>query len=52
MKNLKPIALALFVIMALIFIGCGGSLPGVAGGQTNNGSNNENNGGGGNNQEF
>lgn len=52
MKNLKPIALALFVIMALIFIGCGGSLPGVAGGQTNNGSNNDNNGGGGNNQEF
>ena len=48
MKNLKPIALALFVIMALIFIGCGGALPGVAGGQTNNGYNNDNEGGGNN----
>ena len=45
MKNLKAVVIALLVVMALIFIGCGGALPGVAGG--NNGGNN--NGGGGNN---
>ncbi|MEI7576472.1 MAG: hypothetical protein WCK51_06230 [Armatimonadota bacterium] len=44
MKHLKLIALALFVIMALIFIGCGGAFPGVAGGDTNSsGYGNDNN---------
>lgn len=44
MTKLKALVLALFVIMALIFIGCGGVAAGVAGGDTNgNGYNNDNN---------
>lgn len=36
MKNLKALALVLFAIMALIFIGCGGAVPGVAGADNSN----------------
>jgi hypothetical protein len=50
MKNLKAVAIALFVVLALIIIGCGGTIPGVAGGNINGGNNGGgNNGGGGNN---
>jgi hypothetical protein len=45
MKNLKAVVIALFVVLALIIIGCGGAFPGVAGGGNNGGGNN----GGGNN---
>jgi hypothetical protein len=37
MKNLKALALVLFAIMALIFIGCGGAVPGVAGASSDTG---------------
>jgi hypothetical protein len=41
MKNLKALALVLFAIMALIFIGCGGAVPGVAGANSDPGYGND-----------
>jgi len=49
MKNLKAVVIALFVVLALIIIGCGGALPGVAGGNNGGGNNGGGNHGGGNN---
>jgi hypothetical protein len=49
MKNLKAVVIALFVVLALIIIGCGGAFPGVAGGNNGGGNNGGGNNGGGNN---